>query len=192
MARTVNKTMHNLVSTGIDPVILQGIAWITLGIIDIIDYIPRTKNFPVAKQITVIPVLHGIVIIIQPIILQHFPDFCLCKAKRIRKKRVGNGHNLKIVQPSKNALPRNPQAAGQYRKKQVWIRFQRIPQKATEEGNHFLIVRAVRMICFIQWYIVLVNQDYYWFSIIGTQETGHLTKGVLQGILCNILACQFL
>ena len=121
-----DKMLHQLITARIHPKGLRLCSIIKAQLIGVVDNIPRTINFSLAKAIAVIPFLHHCSMLLKRIISHQAFHLRWREAKIFLSALINNGVNRKIVKSGKNAFLRNSQAACQHCPIKIAVRFQRL------------------------------------------------------------------
>ena len=149
------------------------------------DHVPGTVHLRISKPVSVIPVLHNSVIFFQSVISKDFLHLFVGKSEILVKIHIRYGKNIKIVQSRENALLRHPEAAGQDRKIQIVVCFQRGLKQIPDKQHHPVVVSS--LVCFRQRDVIFVDENDHPLIKVPAQQKGELPQASAQTLIAHIL-----
>lgn len=144
--------------------------------IHIINDILGTVDVRFAKAIAVVPFFYFLIIMLEAIIAEHFPDFRIGEAEVFVKLYICDGKNIEVVESCEDAFFCNPKAAGQNGELDAVVSLQSTSEQASNQIDHFVVVSV--MLCFIERDIVFVNEKDCFLSIMFKEKAGQSQKAV--------------
>ena len=118
----IDKTLHKIISTRIDPVGFRFCLRIILRTIHKVYDIPWAVDIRFPKTVAIVPVFHFREAFFQLIIRKQLFHFRIRKPKLLIETRICDRQDFKVVKPRKDTLFRHTKTACQDRKSECVIR----------------------------------------------------------------------
>ena len=155
LVRLLEQAADDAVTAGVGPVVLRLGVGVSQQNVAVIDDVPGTVDVDAAKEIAVVPVVHGILISRQAVKGQQLVHVPVGETEIFVVPHVGDGVDFKVVQTGKDALLRDAQTAGQDGKLQAVIGFQGVAEQVAEKGHHLVVVTGLERL--VQRNVILVD-----------------------------------
>ena len=177
----MQEAANDAIAAGVGPIVLRLGIGVSQQDIAVVDDIPQAVDVDAAKEVAVVPVVHGIFITRQAVKGQQLVHIRIGEAEILVVPHIGNGVDFEIIQSGEDALFGDAQAAGQDSELQTVIRFQCVAEQAAQEGHHLIIVTSLEGL--VQRDVILVDQDDDLAAVMFGKKHGEGFEAGRQGLV---------